>query len=402
MLNKFNRGLLGGSLILLITINIFNALNYFFHFAMARLLSIADYGVLATLYSLIYVLAVFSESIQTVISKYSTREKSDGKLKNILKKSLRKAVVVSSILFGIYLVAAIFISYYLKIEYPLVALTGVILFTMFLIPITRGALQGRKKFRAMGVNMIVESSIKFVFAILLVLLSWKVYGAMIATIVGAVVSFSISFFSLKDIFSAKEEKAETEGIYGYTAPVFSVILAISVFYSLDVILARIFFSAETAGHYAIASVLSKIIFFGTQPISKAMFPLSSESKNKKDSQNILASASLILCLAIVSALAIIYIFPDLLVRIFSGKTIPETAAILIFPAISIGLLSFTNLMLLHKLSLGKLNRYWILFLFVILEIVLLSYFHKNLFQYSLAYVAASAAFLWGSLSLLND
>ncbi len=66
---KFSKSLMGGSIILLISINIFNALNFLFHFFMARMLTISDYGILAALMSIVYVLTIPSEAIQTIISK---------------------------------------------------------------------------------------------------------------------------------------------------------------------------------------------------------------------------------------------------------------------------------------------------------------------------------------------
>ena len=90
-----NKGVVKGSIILLISFNIYNALNFFFHFAMVRMMSVVEYGILASLFSIIYILAVFTESIQTVITKYTAKETNKGKLKNILKKSFRKAFFVN-------------------------------------------------------------------------------------------------------------------------------------------------------------------------------------------------------------------------------------------------------------------------------------------------------------------
>ncbi|MCU0642503.1 MAG: hypothetical protein MUF61_02915, partial [archaeon] len=84
---RLNRALLGGSLVLLITFNIFNLLNFIFQFAMARMLSPADYSILAVLFSIIYMTGIFGEPIQTIIAKFSASEKNTGKLKNLLSRS---------------------------------------------------------------------------------------------------------------------------------------------------------------------------------------------------------------------------------------------------------------------------------------------------------------------------
>lgn len=391
-------GLFGGSLILLITINIFNALNYFFHFAMARMLSPTNYGTLVALMSLIYILSVSTEAIQTVIAKYVSKEKSVGKIKNIINKSLKKGTKISITLFIVFLLVAVFISNFLNIEYSLVALTGLAIFSVILLPITRGVLQGEKKFKSLGFNMVFEAFIKILLAILLVYLGWKVYGAILAVWLGMFLAFIISFSDLKEILLSKEQKSKTQGIYNYSLPVFIVMITIITFYSLDVIFAKRFFSGDVAGQYAIASTLAKIIFFGTLPISKAMFPISSEaSRNGESSKHILWKSVLILGTLILIALIIIYLFPNTLIKIFSGTEYPLSSQILLNLAIAMSLVSFTNLIFLYKLSLGKLSNYFLIPLFLILEIIFLWLFHGSLMQYSITLIFLNVFFLIGSI-----
>jgi stage V sporulation protein B len=399
---KLNKSLIKGSIILLIAFNIYNALNFFFHFAMVRLMTVVEYGILATLFSIIYMLAVFSESIQTVITKYTAKEENKGKLKNIVKRAFRKSFTISTSIFLFYLVISIPLSSMLKITYPLMALNGLIIFLVFFTPITRGIMQGKKRFTPLGINMIIESAVKFTLAIVLVLIGLSVYGALLGTIIGVAIALALSFISIKDVMKSKEQKAETTGIYGYTKPAFLIMLAILAFYSIDVIIAKVYFTEEIAGVYAIASILAKTIFFGTQPISRAMFPLSAEKRSDKNSENIFINALSLLFAAIIIALLIFYFFPELILNIFSGKSLPEAISILFYLGIAVSLISLTNLILLYKLSLGKIKGYMYLFVFIGIEILLLSYFSKDLVQFSLALVTASTAFLWGSIILMNE
>lgn len=406
---RINKKLLGGTLILLLTFNIFNIFNFLYQFGMARLLTIVEYGILSSLYSILYIIAIFTESIQIVVTKYSSSEEEKGKLKNLFKRSLKKAFKSSFFFLTLYLLIALPLSPLLKIPYSLMAFNGLMIFAFFLLPVSRGIMQGTKMFKSLGISMIIESLIKLVLAVSFVLLGWKIYGALLGPILGASIAFLLSFPMLKKILKAKEKKAETAQIYSYTAPVFFTIFAVLVFFSLDIIIAKIVFSPEIAGQYAIASVISKIIFMGTQPISKAMFPLSAESKKdenpddkSKSSENIFKNAFTTLSFALVACLLILYFFPELLVKIFAGRIIPESAGILFLLGLSASLLSLTNLVLLHKLSLGKTKSYLLLPIFLVIEAFLLFYFSKSLFQFSMALVTASATFLWGSLLLLKE
>ena len=388
---------------MLISFNLFNVINFVFHFGMARLLSISDYGILLTLFSIIYLLAVFSESIQLVIVKYSSRENDGGKLKNLLMRSLKKSFFVSLFLFALYLVLAVPFSYLLKIEYPLMALNGVIIITLFLSPVSRGILQGKKRFKDLGVNMLIEAIIKLALALAFVYIGWRVYGAILGTFFGLLIAFFLSFIKLGDITKSKEKPAYVQDIYKYSKPAFVVNLAILLFYSLDVIIARIFFSEVAAGSYAIVSILAKTIFMGTQPISRAMFPLSAENKSgKKKSENIFLNSFAITFAAIISALILFYFFPEFIVKIFSGKEIEMSSNLLFYLGIAIGLLSLSNLILLYKLSLGKIRGCAYLFFLIIVEVFLLSFFSKDLFQFSIAFITAAAIFLWGVIFLVRE
>lgn len=400
---SINKSLLKGGFILIVSFGIYNVFNFAFHFSMVRMMTVVDYGILASLFSIIYILAIFTESIQLVITKYTSGESNKGKLKNILNKSLKKSTYFSVIFLALYLIISAPLSFLLDISYPLMALNGLIIFTVFLSPVTRGVLQGTKRFKALGINMILESVIKLVFAIILVYLGFMVYGAIIGALIGTYLAFLLSFASMKDIIGAKEKGANTKGIYGYTKPAFITMFVIIAFYSIDVVIARIMFTDEIAGSYAVASTLAKTIMFGTQPVGRAMFPISADKKiNEKKSANVFVNAMIIVILISIAALVIFYAFPSLIVQIFSGKVIPVAESVLFLLGISISLISITNLVLLYKLSIGNTKGYKNILLFLVLELVLLYWFSNDIVQFSYAFITASAIFLWGSIFSLKD
>ncbi|MEK6848361.1 MAG: hypothetical protein AABX65_01885, partial [Nanoarchaeota archaeon] len=251
-------------------------------------------------------------------------------------------------------------------------------------------------------NIIVEAVSRLVIGVALVYLGWKVYGAIIGVIIAGFLAFFFSFFQLRKINKSQEESAPTLGIYSYAKPTFIITAIVIIFYTLDVIVAKIVFPPEIAGSYAIASILGKIIFWGTLPISKAMFPISAETPVKKEeSGGIFGNSILILFIGIIAALAAFYLFPDLIIKIFSGKTIPEAENILFLVGIAFSITAVTNLSLLYKLSLGKFKNYYYLPIFILIEAILLFWFSSNVFEFSIAFITSSAIFLWGSNILIK-
>jgi O-antigen/teichoic acid export membrane protein len=258
--------------------------------------------------------------------------------------------------------------------------------------------------------MIIESVVKLGLAILLVILlapkGLGVYGALIGTISSVALAFAVSFFHFKGILRSEENSAATTNIYGYTKPVFVTLLAVIAFYSVDVILASWLFSPEIAGSYTIASTLGKTILFGTTAIAKAMFPLSSsKSQEKNQSRNIFLNALGIMLFCIIVALALFYLFPDFLIKLFSSKDLPLASGILFYLGIAFSLISIANLVLLYKLSLGRSKGYNYLILLLIIQIIIMSlagYIYSSLLAFSLSFVLAAVILLFGSIFFLND
>lgn len=395
-----------GSLILFIMINIFNFLNYIFHFSMARMLGPADYGILAVLMSIGYIFCISAEAINNIVSRYTSKfnlKREFGKMKNFLKKSFRKGSKISLIIFTIYLPFAFMLSFLLNISFLLLVLTGLLIFAALLSPIARGMLQGIKLFSKLGANMIIESSIKLLVSIFLVYLGLRVYGAMAAVILSVFVAVILALFFLRDVVKSKEEKCGIEKIYSYGFSFFVAIISITLMFSLDIIIARILFQPDIVGKYAVASILGKMIFFGTMPISKAMFPFSSESfDSKKKTRHLLYKASTLLFLLCLAAVAIFTLFPKFIISLLFGKEYIAVSSILVFMGLSFSILAFTNLVVLYALSKNKRLFSFYLPVFVLIEISLLFIFSLNLLQYSLALLSANLIMFLGALILIKN
>jgi|WetSurMetagenome_2_1015567.scaffolds.fasta_scaffold89252_2 O-antigen/teichoic acid export membrane protein len=395
---KLNKELMKGSFVLLVSFGFYNFFNFLFHVIMARKLSVADYGILLSLFSILYFLGVFSESMQNIITKYVASEKEESKIKNIIKRGLKKAFILSSLFFLGYAIVSVFLSVYMKIDYLLMLLNGLIVFPGIFLSVNRGAMQGKKKFLSLGVNMIFESLGKICLSLAFLFIGLKVYGAILGTVLSSFFVLGISFIPLRKLMKTKENKAETMGIYDYSKPAFIISATILFFYSIDVVIARMVFSADLAGSYAIASILAKTIFFATVPISKAMFPISAEEDRKSES-HVLKNALVLVLGIIACALILFYLWPNLIIEVFSGKEVADAARVLFCLGASMGVLSIANLSLLYRLSKGRFRSYKLLPLFALVEIGLLFYFSANLLEFSIAFLTSSAIFLWGVLFL---
>ncbi|MBI2629030.1 oligosaccharide flippase family protein [Candidatus Pacearchaeota archaeon] len=375
---------------------------------MARMLGPAEYGVFAVIMALFYFMAVPADSIQTIISKYTSKLKVKneyGKIKLLLIKSLKRGFIAATILFLIFLPIFFVFSYTLDISFWLVTLSGLMLFMFFTIPVTRGLMQGLKKFKALGTNMVIDSSIKVILAIGFVFLGLKVYGAVLSIILGSLIALVFSLVPLKTILNKNKEYSDFHGIYKYSWPVLFVLLAILLMQSVDVIIAKKFFPPEIAGQYAVANLIGKMIFFGTLSISKAMFPLSSEEfegngDGKKTKSIFYKSLIIVSGICIISLLALA-LFPETIISLLFGEQYLYASNILLNIGIAFSFISLSNLVLIYGLSINKKIPTHYMLTFILIQAILLFFMRGSLLNLSIGMLISTALLFLGSLVIIR-
>ncbi|MFA5856717.1 MAG: oligosaccharide flippase family protein [Candidatus Pacearchaeota archaeon] len=407
MIKRFNElrknDLVRGSLILFFFMNLFNLLNYVFQATMARLLSLSQFGTFAALMGIIYLFSFISDSVQLVSSKYTSiidEKKSPGKVKTMIFKMTKRGMQFSLFAFVLYLLSSFLISWFLKIEIGLVIMTGSVLFLVFITPINRGVLQSKKSFSSLGLSFFIESLIKVIVGIFLVYLGYGVYGAMGGVIFGILFSFALSFFFIKDIIKHNYEKTEFPKIYPYSFSVIIFMFIILFMFSVDIFLAKRFFSEDIAGLYATASLTGKIIFMFTSPVSRAMFPLTSENKNNNRKKTLLNSFKIVILIG-VFLLFIFLVAPKIIISVLFGEKYLEISGLLFIVGLSFLLLSFSNLLIYYLLSKKVLKKTYYLILFPIIQIILLSIFNDNLKEFSIALLFSFVILFLGILLFIK-
>jgi len=375
----------------MVMIGIYNILNYFFQISMARILGPAEYGVLSVLMSIVYIFGIPGEAIQTIVTSYTSKfnvQENNGKIKDLLYRSLKKGFIISLIAFLVFIPVSLIISNALKIDVWLIILTGLLLIYSFTIPISRGVLQGKKKFKLMGGNLIIESLTKLATAVFLVLIGLEVYGSIGGLIFGGIIAFLLVIFSLKDVIKSNRERENFDGIFLSSLPTFVAMTSMVLIYSIDVIMARMFFAPEIAGKYAFASLIGKTILFSSFAIGKSMFPLTSENYEKKiDTKNIFNKSLSIVSILAFSALILFLFFPELIIKLLSLGDVRYSgvSSILFVLGIAFSFAAYSYILMLYNLSIKKMKySSFGLLIFVILEIVLLSIFSNKLINFSIS------------------
>jgi len=359
--------------------------NYLYQFLMARMLMVEVYGELQSLLAILAITGVLIGAISTVLTKYTAGFKTKDQLNKIYSLFLlftKKILTAAVIFFVIFVILSGYIAKFLNLTsvFPLIILGIGFLFS-FSNSINLGIVRGLQKFKELSIISIIPVFLKILFAILLIKLGFAINGAVGAVVLAGLIGYLISFYPLKFLFKQKKEKIETKEIFQYSFPVFFIILFTTLLYNVDIILVKHFFSAQIAGEYGALAILGHIIFFMTGPIVAVMFPMAAHAhSNHTDPTKVFKKTIFLVSLIGVAILLSYFILPDFIIKILIGAKFLLIGKYLGWFGIAMFLYSLVSLFTQYFLSTGKTKCAHLVGIGAILQVILISIFHTNLWQ----------------------
>ncbi len=360
-----------------------SVINYFYHFSMGRMLGPAGYGIVGALFAILYFLIAVLNTIQTVTAKFVSTLKADNKLNQIghlLEKSNEKIFILGVIFFVATILALKPLSDFLHVSRTNITIFSFVFLVVFVVSNLRGFLQGLQKFTALGANVIFEAVIKISAGIGLVLLGFGVNGALLAITFSFIGAWLLAELVLKKYRqNITPYEINSKAIYAYSIPVVLAMSAITAIYTLDVILVKHFFQPVSAGHYAAAAILAKIIFFASMSISQVMFPKISELKTKNQDYEPTFRKSLFIVAGLTLAAATVYALePRFVINMLFGSEYFDIIPIMGLFGLAMALFSIAYLLINYFLSSGKTKFLPALLLFPLAEVAGIWFFHSTL------------------------
>src|SRR3990172_16286 len=291
-------GLIVSSAILFAFSMVGNLANYFFQFFMSRHLTPSDYGTLNALLSLLVIISIPGGAITMVVANYVSRYKAReeyGKITSFVSGSLKQVTVFGIVLFLMFALLSKAISDFLRIpSIGLVLIVSLMVATSLCLTVNFGVLQGLQKFNAFGITGSLGGVLRLVFGILLIYVGFNVAGALWAGVFANLIIIIMTFFLLRYLFEYGQEaqgENKTKEVVYYGFPVAISLFCYTVLTNLDVVLVKHYFDGHTAGQYAAASILAKIILYLPGAIVLALFPKISEMHVlERDSRGLLLKA----------------------------------------------------------------------------------------------------------------
>lgn len=394
--------LISGSMFVFLGVIVSSFFSFLLNLFLVRSFTASDYGVYASLLSLFTLASIPVQSLITVTVRFATEFFAKDKFeeaKNLYTRLLRFVFILALLIFFGFAIFSAFLKEFLHLDNTLYIIqVGLIVSLAYLSVVNIAFLQSLLKFPFISFSLIMGGVLRIIITILLVAIGLNVFGALWAIFLAFFVSFLISFVPLRFLIEKKRSKNidfSLKNISKYALPASIAILSLNSFISTDVILVKHFFNAQDAGLYGGLSLVGKVIFYFTGPISSVMFPLL--IKRHSTGQNFNSLFYLALCLVAIPSIFIVafyYVFPLISINFFLGgheyeKVSPYLGTYGLFTMV----FSILNIFVNFFLSIRKTKIFFVVGLGALLQIFLISFFHNSFSQVINASLLSSSTIL---------
>lgn len=409
-----------------------NILYYFYRVVMGKMLGPELFGELVAIISLVLILTVPSASVQLAAARFSTIFEAKGpsySVKDLSPNGVNKirdffrylTQVISLISLGLIICAFIFarvLQNFLKLSSPnyIYFLIGIVA-VMLISGASKGILQGLERFSQLAISIMVESVGKVGFAVVLVILGFKMTGALGGFLISLILSYLLTIYFLRDVIAksnpsplptasgrygagkqreTRDERQETREIWKYIFNSCLVFVFLNVLINIDKILVKHYFSSFEAGIFSAFSTLGQAIFVAVSLLATIMFPLVvSKQAQKEDCSKELKIISLISLILVILVSLIFFLFSKELLLLFFGNRYLAGASFLGYYGLAMGILGFIFLLSYFLIALNKFKFLYILAAGTVLEILLISIWHSSFSQVILMILLSSMfTLLW--------
>jgi len=377
-----NNPLISGSIIIFFGTNLANVFNFLYSLFMSRMLSASALGELLSIISIITLFTVPANSLIPTIVNFSATffaQNELGKLRGLFLQFGKLLTIIGGLLFILSIIFASQAAIFLKIKDPIfVTLAGLVILLGYVGTTNIAFLQAKLSFTFISIINLLGSISKFAFSLFFVSMGFGVIGALWGFVFAYTIPFLLSFSRITFVFNKNISlsKSKMDELVKYGLPATVALFCLTSFTSTDVILVKHFFSPEEAGHYAVISIVGRIIYYLTAPISSVMFPMVVQKYAKgEDYKNTFKLSVLLVMIPSIILTAFYFLSPDMIIRIIANK---ENGAYLGMFGLFITVFALVQVLTNFYLSINKTKVFLPILLGALLQIILIWFIHGSL------------------------
>jgi O-antigen/teichoic acid export membrane protein len=250
--------------------------GFAFQALLAAALGGERYSEVASLISIFYMIQILHFVAMAVAARLTAPLASEGRDSEV-QRVYRDLVIYATLLGALgmlmFILASPFLHTQLRIGLgPLLILSATVPLNL-LLGVSRGVVQGTQRFVPLSLNFIVYGTTTLVFLPVLLHFQLHAVGATLAMVLGLALCNLAANFAMRDLpRGGHHGRLELPGVVRSSVAAAAGPGIVTVFFNMDVILAKYFLPNAQAGIYSAMSLLGKILYFGTISISVVMFP----------------------------------------------------------------------------------------------------------------------------------
>jgi O-antigen/teichoic acid export membrane protein len=384
--------------ILLFATNILaGAFAYLLHPFLGHIMSVQEYGQVATFIALSLVLATPTQIIATVAARYASSLSTKGddtQLNDFIRRLTGILLIAGIVTTAVFIVVSGSVASFFHLDSSQeVVIISFVFITVFAAPLNQGVLQGLQFFGWYSVITLLAAFLRLILAIGFIFAGLGVNGAILGIVLSATLTYFASFLPLRKILKGPRTQAGSlRSLWLYS--IFAAIAATGIvaLYSIDTVLARHFLNASQAGLYAALATVGRIVLFITNSIAIIMFPrvVALHEKGEPHAHIVVQAVLGVLGLGFVVE-AVFYLAPSLITKVLFGSAFDTIAALLPLYGVAMLLLAFAQILAMYFLAIG--NRIFVLIIFCacVLQIALITWHHAQIVQLVQGVLIANAA-----------
>jgi O-antigen/teichoic acid export membrane protein len=376
--------IVSGSFVLLSGSGLATGINLAYNIAVARFLGPKGFGHATAVYTLLTLISAVTLSFQIISAKVVAQQKSPESKRAGYQAFHRGAWICGILVALVLLLCRKDIAGYLNLPSPIL----VVLLSIgaaFYVPLgsRRGYLQGAYGFRRLAANLVLEGGVRLSGSLLLILVGFGVPGVIAANSAAV----AVAYLTIVPDWAAHEPNpVRLSYAWRETSQAIVFFSGQVLINNCDIVLVKHFFLPEAAGLYAAVAMVGRVVFAFSSAVVNSMFPLVAGTSNEDRKDLKVIATSLLLVLAIGSAIAIGLRFaPAAVWTLFFGARFQIAGNyglpyLLALYAITTVVYSLSAVIISYEMSYKIANTSWVQLAFSGIMIAGISRYHSSLRQ----------------------
>ena len=375
-----SRALLGSGLFVGLATFAANGLNALFQIALARVLSPAEYSVLVALIVITLIAAVPPLAFQASVAREVALEL-DGGRRNRAGAALRDTVrglvpwALGVLLLG-GVVSAVMALAGSGNAAATFATTATIAFAL-VIPAVWGGLLGARLFLVFGLAQLAFAGTRFAAGLGIGLAGGDAAAVMAGVAAATAVTLGLTFLPLRELWHAAERTRRRRLATLPNAAAATGLTVLMALATVDVLVANLAFSSNTAGAYGVASVCARVQLLLPIGVVTVLFPRVATLRDpERERRHLLAGLGVVATLgALVTAL--LWVFAGPIVDDIFGEKYHAAVPWLGPLALAMALYALATVYLYHFLSLARTRFALVLVAIQVAQLVAFAVLHGS-------------------------